>query len=153
MDAKFISWSGFILSSILPRLRVWSWLLNMRVVCRFPLGTFRVSHTMAPTPWCRGCRSVSRSQQLSGYSTSLYRAREQIFAVRLMRVKFRSWTPDVSKAHLGKNSYWRMASDNRSFGGDSEEIIEAFLEEHADGEEEVDEPGGFVGDTVDFHII
>lgn len=78
---------------------------------------------------------------------------EQIFAVRLMRVRFRSWAPDVSKAHLGKNSYWKMASDNRSFGDDSEEVIEVFLEEHADGEDEFDEPGGFVGNTVDLHII
>lgn len=55
---------------------------------------------------------------------------EQIFAIRVKKVKFRFWdTRDVDNVRLGKNSYWKMASDNRSATEDDAEIVEAFLDE------------------------
>jgi hypothetical protein len=62
---------------------------------------------------------------------------EQIFAIRLKKVVFRFWAPgDLSSMRLGRNSHWRMASDNRDTEGDSE-IVEASLE--GDSTEEKDE--------------
>ncbi|KAJ9271591.1 hypothetical protein DTO212C5_2383 [Paecilomyces variotii] len=67
---------------------------------------------------------------------------EQIFAIRVKKVKFRFWdTHDVENVRLGKNSYWKMASDNRSATEDDSEIVEAFLDkaEKAESDSEDDE--------------
>ncbi|KAL2827350.1 hypothetical protein BDW59DRAFT_144151 [Aspergillus cavernicola] len=70
-------------------------------------------------------RNTSRSCTVPG---------EQIFALRLKKVILRTWrTQDVAHVRLAQHSHWIMASDNRSSGSDSSELLETFLEGDSGG--------------------
>ncbi|KAE8381174.1 hypothetical protein BDV26DRAFT_278948 [Aspergillus bertholletiae] len=74
---------------------------------------------------------------------------EQIFAIRLKKVKYRAWYPhDVNDAHLAKHSHWTMASDNRSAADEHSEMVAVFLDESTDENEEAMAPG-----FVEFHVL
>ncbi|KAL4891096.1 hypothetical protein BDV59DRAFT_183209 [Aspergillus ambiguus] len=74
---------------------------------------------------------------------------EQIFAIRLKRVKYRTWYPhDVNDARLSRHSHWTMASDNRSSADEHSEMVAVFLEGSTDEDEDAMDPG-----FVEFHVL
>ncbi|KAL4945911.1 hypothetical protein BDV06DRAFT_218809 [Aspergillus oleicola] len=76
---------------------------------------------------------------------------EQIFALRLKKVILRTWrTQDVADVRLAQHSHWVMASDNRSSGGGSSELLEAFIEGDSEGD---DYPEPLAADACDFVVL
>lgn len=76
---------------------------------------------------------------------------EQIYAVRLKKVVYRTWqTKDAKNARLAKHSHWKMASDNRSSAEESSEIVEVFLEEDSD---EGDDDEALDASSVSFCVL